>query len=162
STPEMLAGLAPGIPPVSQFARRLAESGCQVVVPTLIDRSARWSGNPGIRMTNEPHREFINRMAFQVGRHIIGYEVQKILGVVDWLVAQGERWPAPIGVIGYGEGGLLAFYSAALDQRVSSVLISGYFQSREELWKEPIYRDVWGLLRQFGDAELAGLVAPRS
>jgi len=39
--------------------------------------------------------------------------------------------------------------------------VSGYFQSRQEVWKEPIYRDVWGLLREFGDAELAGLIAPR-
>ena len=30
-TPEMLAGLAPGIEPAAQFARRLAENGCQVL-----------------------------------------------------------------------------------------------------------------------------------
>ena len=35
-TPEQLAGLTNGIAPVSQFARRLAESGCRVVIPTLI------------------------------------------------------------------------------------------------------------------------------
>src|SRR5689334_20751712 len=33
-TPEMLAGLAPGVPKDAQFARRLAESGCRVLVPT--------------------------------------------------------------------------------------------------------------------------------
>ena len=38
-TPEMLVGLTLGVPPAAQFARRLAESGCQVVIPTLIDRS---------------------------------------------------------------------------------------------------------------------------
>ena len=41
-------------------------------------------------------------------------------------------------------------------------MTSGYFQSRQELWKEPVYRDVWGLLRDFGDAELASLIAPRA
>ena len=30
------------------------------------------------------------------------------------------------------------------------------------MWKEPIYRDIWGLLREFGDAELAGMIAPRA
>src|SRR5262249_15165139 len=39
-TPEMLVGLTPGIPAESQFARRLAESGCRVVVPVLIDRKS--------------------------------------------------------------------------------------------------------------------------
>jgi cephalosporin-C deacetylase-like acetyl esterase len=45
-----------------------------------------------------------------------------------------------IGVAGYGEGGLLALYASALDQRISSTLVSGYFDRREELWSEPIYR----------------------
>jgi hypothetical protein len=40
--------------------------------------------------------------------------------------------------------------------------VSGYFESRQELWKEPIYRDLWGLLREFGDAEVASLIAPRA
>lgn len=160
-TPEMLAGLAPGVDPACQFARRLAENGCQVLVPMLIDRSSRLSGNPAIRMTNIPHREFIYRMAFQMGRHIIGYEVQKVLAAVDCFHSgtAGER--LPIGVIGYGEGGLLAFYAAAIDPRIDATCVSGCFQPRERVWTEPVYRNVWGLLRLFGDAEIAGLVAPR-
>lgn len=160
-TPEMLVGLTDGISQEVQFARRLAEQGCRVVVPTLIDRDDRWSGNPKIgRMTNQPHREFIYRMAFELGRHIIGYEVQKILVLVDWM-SSGENH-SPIGVIGYGEGGLLALYSAAADPRIDATVISGYFQSREEVWKEPIYRNIWALLDEFGDAEIASLIAPRS
>src|SRR5205085_112484 len=69
---------------------------------------------------------------------------------------------APIAVAGYGEGGLIAFYSAALDPRIRVTFVSGYFQAREELWKEPVYRDVWGLLHDFGDAEIASLIAPRA
>ncbi|UCD27793.1 MAG: dienelactone hydrolase family protein [Planctomycetota bacterium] len=163
-SPEMLVGLAEGIQPAAQFARRLAENGCQVLVPVLIDRSDRWSGNPKIRMTNQPHREFIYRMAFEMGRHIIGYEVQKILAAVDWFyrdMEDKENGRQRVGVVGYGEGGLLALYSAALDQRIDAAVVSGYFESRQEVWREPIYRNVWGLLEQFGDAEIASLVAPR-
>src|SRR5688500_18812998 len=43
-TPEMLLGLAPGIATNSQYARRLAESGCEILIPTLIDRRDTWSG----------------------------------------------------------------------------------------------------------------------
>ena len=43
-SPEMLAGLAPGVQPAGQFARRLAENGCQVLVPVLINRQDTWSG----------------------------------------------------------------------------------------------------------------------
>ncbi|MDQ3623474.1 MAG: hypothetical protein M3463_13455, partial [Verrucomicrobiota bacterium] len=37
-TPELLAGLAPGATQRGDFARRLAEAGCQVLVPALLDR----------------------------------------------------------------------------------------------------------------------------
>lgn len=162
-TPEMFSGLAGGLPSVSQLARRLAEAGCRVLVPTLIDRETIWSGNPQIRMSNQTHREFIYRQAYFLGRHLIGYEVQKVLAAVDYFsraTSPGAPLP-PIGVLGYGEGGLLALYSAALDRRIQAVLVSGYFQPREEVWKEPVYRNVWGLLREFGDAEIAALIAPR-
>ena len=162
SQPEAFAGLAPGVEPPAQFARRLAESGCLVLVPALIDRADTWSGSPGIRATNLPHREWLYRMAFEVGRHIIGYEVQKVLAAVDWFESDRSRSSAPVAVAGYGEGGLIALYSAALDKRIQGALVSGYFQSREALWSEPIYRDVWGLLKEFGDAEIAGMIAPRA
>ena len=66
-----------------------------------------------------------------------------------------------IGVAGYSEGGLIAFYAAAVDKRIDAVLVSGYFNSRQRVWDEPIYRNVWGLLSEFGDAEIASLIAPR-
>jgi dienelactone hydrolase len=160
-SPEQLAGLAPGLDPAAQFARRLAQSGCQVLVPVAIDRKDTWSGIPGIRMTNLPHREWIYRMAFEAGRHIIGYEVQQALAAVDWFTHENAARRVPIAVAGNGEGGLVALYSAALDTRIEAALVSGYFQPREEVWKEPVYRDVWGLVREAGDAGIADLVAPR-
>ena len=87
-TPEQVAGLAPGVAAGSQFARRLATNGFRVVVPTLISRGIEFSGNPRIAMTNQPHREWIYRQAYQMGRHVIGYEVQKVLAAVDWIERQ--------------------------------------------------------------------------
>lgn len=159
NTPEQIAGLAPGLPPDAQWARRLAESGARVVVPTMIDRGSRWSGHPEIRMMDYTHREWIYRQAFHMGRHVIGYEVQKVLGAVDWFARHGRG--LPVGVAGNGEGGLVAFYSAAADTRIQAALVSGYFDSRQRVWAEPIYRNVWGLLEEFGDAEIASLIAPR-
>ncbi|WP_286879918.1 hypothetical protein [Proteiniphilum sp. UBA7639] len=158
-SPEMLMGLNPGIPDESLLAPRLANAGCRLIIPLIIDRDDTWSGNPEVVMTNQPHREFIYRRAYQVGRHIIGYEVQKVLAAVDWFKQQAPE--LPVGVAGYGEGGLLAFYSGAADTRIDGVLVSGYFQEREKVWEEPLYRNVWGLLEEFGDAEIAGLIAPR-
>ena len=160
-TPEMFVGLAPGVFPSAQFARRLAENGCEVIVPLIINRDDTFSGIPGMGMTNMTHREWIYRMAFEVGRHIIGFEVQKVLAAVDWFENENMKQKLSIGVMGYGEGGLLALYSAAIDTRIDATMVSGYFQARE-VWKEPIYRDVWGVTREFGDAQIASLVAPRA
>ena len=163
-TPEQLAGIAPGIEPKAQFARRLAAAGCQVVVPTLISRSDEHSGNARVRFTNQPHREWVYRQAFQMGRHIIGYEVLKVQAIINWFAAENSKIPDPpaIGIAGYHEGGLIAFYAAALDQRIQATLVSGYFSERNRVWEEPIYRNVFGLLEQFGDAEIASLISPRS
>ena len=154
-TPEQIAGLAPGVPPGSQYARRLAESGCRVIVPVLIDRTL----EPRMGRARLTSREFIYRPAFELGRHLVGYEVQKALAVVDWLAKEGEQ---RIGIAGWGEGGLLALYAAALDQRFDAACVSGYFEDRSRIWEEPIDRNVFGLLDQFGDAEIASLIAPRA
>jgi len=159
-TPEQILGLAGGIEPDAQFARRLAENGFEVVVPALIDRRKLATEDPHLRRSDQTHREWIYRQAFHMGRHIIGYEVQKVLAAVDGFKAT-EGASGKIGVVGYGEGGLLAFYAAAVDTRIDAALVSGYFNSRQSVWAEPIYRNVWGLLREFGDAELASLILPR-
>jgi dienelactone hydrolase len=158
-TPEQLVGLMPGIAPESQFARRLAESGCRVVVPMLISRKLEKRNNRAL-LTN---REFIYRSAFELGRHIIGYELQKVLALVDWFAkeASGAASAARVGVIGYGEGGMLALYAGALDTRITCTCVSGYFGNRNDIWQQPIDRNVFGLLDEFGDAELAAMILPR-
>lgn len=154
--PEQLVGLSPGVPAESQYARHLAENGFQVLVPVLISRIPLF---PGER-NQQTNREWIYRQAFHMGRHVIGYEVQKVLSAVDWFKQMDGD--AKVGVAGYNEGGLIAFYSAAVDKRIDAALVSGYFESRENVWEEPIYRNVWDLLTEFGDAEIASLIAPRS
>ncbi len=133
-TPEMVAGLALGIKPELQFARRLAENGCDVLVPVLLRE-----GNP---------REGVCREALEAGRHIIGYEVEKVFAAMDFLK---KAYPTvPLAAVGYGEGGLIAFYAAALDTRIEAALVCGYFDSQRP-WE---LRD--------DDAEVAALVAPRA
>lgn len=163
-TPEQMAGIAPGIKPESQYGRLLAAAGCQVVIPALINRSDEFSGSDRVTYTNQTHREWIYRQAFEMGRHIIGYEVRKIEAVLNWFEAENTKIsdPVAIGLIGYHEGGLLALHTAALNPRVQSTLVSGYFNERNQVWSEPIYRNIFGQLNQLGDAELAALIAPRT
>jgi dienelactone hydrolase len=156
-TPEQLVGLMPGVSAESQYARRLAESGCRVLVPTLIDRTF----VPRKGRAKLTSREFLYRPAFELGRHLIGYELQKVLAGVDWFHKEGKG-KTKIGVIGWGEGGMLALYAGALDPRIAAVCVSGYFGPRDTIWQEPIDRNVFGRLTLFGDAQLAAMIGPRA
>ncbi|HUG19914.1 MAG TPA: dienelactone hydrolase family protein [Planctomycetaceae bacterium] len=156
-TPEQLCGLTEGVPAEAQLPRRLVEQGCRVVVPVLISREMSKRNN----RANLSNREYLYRPAFELGRHIIGYELQKILALVDWANAKGDA-EHQIGVAGYGEGGLLAFYASAIDNRIDATYVSGYFGSRETIWQQPLARNVFNLLTEFGDAQVAAMIAPRA
>src|SRR5439155_11389812 len=87
------------------FALTLARHGCRVLVPTLIDRNDTLSANAKLgKVTNLPHREFVHRMAYEMGRTLTGYEVQKVLAGVDWFQSNDRL---PIGVIGWGDGAMI-------------------------------------------------------
>ncbi|MFN7680175.1 MAG: alpha/beta hydrolase family protein, partial [Planctomyces sp.] len=167
-TPEMLCGVSAGAEVSRGVVSRLVAAGCVVVIPALISRDQRFSGNPDVVLTNQSHREYLYRQSFVVGRHVAGYEVQKVLAAVDLLAAwlrselgDGVSGELPIGVGGVGEGGRIALAAAAVDERICSCWVAGYFQQREGLWQEPLDRNVWRMLTEFGDAEQAGMVAPR-
>ena len=105
------------------------------------------------------NREFLHRPAFLMGRTLQGYEIQKVLAVVDWFSRDRD---ARVGVAGWGEGGMLALRASALDPRIDATLDSGDFGPRETLWKEPLERNIFGFLNRFGDKGLARMVAPQS
>ena len=83
------------------------------------------------------------------------------MALINWLTIQLKA-EGRVGVFGYGEGGAIALYTAALDPRIDSVVVSGYFDDRNDVWRQPIDRNVFGLLEQFGDAEVASMIAPRT
>ena len=56
---------------------------------------------------------------------------------------------------------MTALYALATDNRLIGGTVQGYFEPREASWKEPIDRVIYGQLNEFGDAELAALIAPR-
>ena len=158
-TPEQLAGLVQGQEDLGQAAHELALAGCDVIIPTLINRRSDFSGNPALGIkTNQSHREWLYRQTFELGRNVAGYELRKIFSLVEWM--QGRK--LPVGVAGYGEGGRLALFAAALDTRIEATLVSGAFDDLQSTWEGPLDRNAFGLLKEFGGAEIASMVFPRS
>ena len=152
-TPEQLCGYDGAS---SLCALELAARGGVIVVPDVIRRN-REARNGRAKLTDQ---EFLYRSAFALGRHVIGYQVQEISAAFDALLSTYGKKPTLIA--GWGEGGNLALYAAAVDTRILAACVSGHFGPREGIWSEPIHRNVHGLLNHFGDAQLAAMVAPRS
>lgn len=141
----------------------LCRSGIWTVVTHTVsrDKARRQSeyGGPASRLT---HREYLHRAAFEMGRTLAGYEIQSVLSLVDWFASLGKQMaPTWIGVIGYGEGGMISMYSGALDKRISLTGVSGYFSSGIDRWRSPLDRNIFGLFEEFGDAETGILIWPR-
>lgn len=139
----------------ANYAVELAKLGVQVFVPEVIQRTEE-SRNGRVVVSDQ---EFLYRSSFVLGRHPLGYQVQAVQSLIDAISTKQPN--QKIGLAGWGEGGWIALHAAALDDRVSEVLVAGHFQQRDDIWREPIHRNVQGLLLQFGDAELVAMVAPR-
>lgn len=160
-SPEQLLGLAEGLKPNEQIAARLAANGFDLLILEVISREKLVSEDSRTKRADMTYREWIYRQAFHMGRHVIGYDVQRVLGAVDWFASNhsnGKR----IGVVGYGEGGLIAMHAAAIDERIDATLVSGYFDSSDAAWSIPIYRNVWRRSNSLGNAEIASLIKPRA
>lgn len=159
--PEMLAGLSPGVEPGSQWGRIFAENGCRVVVPVLIDRSPAGGADHERGAVPLSRREAVFLAAYPFGRHIIGYEVQKVLALVDLFAARPAEATHPVALAGYGEGGVLALYAGAIDPRIDAVLVSGAIAAPQRMWSEPVYRHVWAQVQLAGGGELLSLMHGR-
>ena len=106
-------------------------------------------------------RQLLHRVGFVVGRTMVGLEVQQVMALRAFLASLEEIDAQRIAVLGVEQGGMTAFYAAAVDEAFAGAVIVDYFQRREDCWKEPVDRMLYGQLRTFGDAEVAALIAPR-
>ncbi|PYV23149.1 MAG: hypothetical protein DMG27_16440 [Acidobacteria bacterium] len=150
-----IAGLTDRLPPSEQYARQLALSGYVVFAPFFTERSP----------FSEPwtdDRDWLFRLAFQVGHHLIGSEVQQVSSAADFLSTLLEVDKTRIGIFGSGQGGLTALYAMALEPRLKAALVADYFNVRDRAYEEPEDRTLWRQLIRFGDAEIASMAAPRA
>ena len=154
--PEHLVGLFVTKAGIATWGAQLAAAGGEVIVTTPVSRHREARKGRAI-MTDQ---EYLYRSAFELGRHVLGYQVNETLAAIDALTYQSKT-DLPVVVISWGEGGWVALHAAAISPAIDAVCISGHFQSRQQIWQEPIHRNLQGLLTKFGDAELVAMIAPR-
>lgn len=111
-----------------------------------------------------PRREFLHRTAFELGRTLVGYEIQTVQSAIDWLQQRAAATQAddPVVILaGWGEGGRTALLTAVIDTRINLTIVAGYFGPRDHLWQEPADHNLFGVYNRFADAELVAAIAPR-
>jgi dienelactone hydrolase len=157
--PEEGAGLGRNTEPAEGLHDLIAR-GATVYVPQSIERL---KDHPYCETTKGKDRRMIlYRLGYVVGRTMPGLDVQDTIAVIDYLAGRPDVDPARVCIGGLGQGGMTAFYAAAVDRRARTALVEHYFGQRERCWAEPVDRRLPGQLLEFGDAEVAALVAPRS
>lgn len=156
--PERALGLAGGSSP--PWLRQFAARGAVVFVLQSIERLA---DHPYCQTTHGKDRRMVlYRLGYPVGRTMPGLDVRDALAALDYLAGRPDVDEARLALLGVGQGGMTALYTAALDRRVAATAVASYFDRRDRCWQEPVDRRLPGQLIEFGDAELAALVAPRT
>jgi dienelactone hydrolase len=155
---EEFAGVMEGARPAAWLKVLLARN-VAVAVPITIERR---DDHPICKQAGgKDRRRVLWRAGFIVGRTMVGLEVQQALALHQYLASRQKVAAKPIAVMGMEQGGMTALYAGALDEHFASVASLDYFAQRENCWQEPVDRVLNGQLNEFGDAEVAALIARR-
>lgn len=133
-----------------------AAAGADVFVPLLLSSSTPPPPAPGGWAKQLSERDWILRMAFPLGRHPIGLEVQKVLALVDWWT---ERHRARlVELAGAGDGAWIAAFAAVLDPRIALVEAGRLGLDPADWRGQPLHRNIFGLARFFGEEDIRALL----
>jgi dienelactone hydrolase len=150
-TPEMTAGLLPWESNYQRMSQRFLARGCAVLAPQLAIWSDRWG--PAIDRAQLQHQ------LLRVGSSPQAVEIALLQDWITWGLGQPSVRGDRCGMCGFSWGGFYALHTAALDERVTTVLSSGYVSDhRFDNVTTGHWRDGE---REFTDAEVAALVCPR-
>ena len=162
-SPEILFGINTNYPDSIRIGKKFAEKGVAVICPILINHKKIWSGHPTVMTNIIDHRRWLFQQGYHIGKPLIGIETAELIACAKALSSDTRILSNSVGIVGRGlDAGVAAFYAGALEKSINAVLLSGYFNNRLDVWKQPIEHHQWGVLKEFGDAEVASLISPRS
>jgi len=124
---------------------------------------------PGTESIKSPYLgpfNLLSMRAFLVGRSIIGMRIDDAIRAVDWLTTQKDIDRNAITIYGNGTLGMVALHAAALDTRISRVVLDKTLTSYRMIVEQPVHRNVSevmipGVLRRYDSGDLLEAVYPR-
>ncbi len=144
-TRESFAGIAAGEDP-RDWLLSLLSRGVAVAIPVTVERSLDHELSQLSWQARMTRRQLLHRVGFVVGRTMVGLEVQQVMALRTFLASLKEIDAKRVAVLGVEQGGMTALYAAAADEGFAGALVIDYFQKREDCWKEPVDRMLYGQL----------------
>jgi dienelactone hydrolase len=146
------------------FAIELVKRGYVVLVPEVIGFGDRRLVED---MEKEPNENSCFRLAtylLMVGKTLAGQRVYELQKGIDFLLTCKEVDATRVGCMGFSGGGQIAAYTAAIDDRIKAVVISGYtntFKNSILSMRHCLDNYLPGILQYAEMPDLIGLIAPR-
>jgi len=148
------------------YAGQLARRGYMVFVPEL--------RGFGLRLEELDHQEgeaqwisscyAVSVNALLLGKTLLGLRVYDIMRLIDYIGTRPEPLPDTLGCVGLSGGGMLTLFTAALDQRITCAVVSGYFNTfRHSIMavRHCLCNFVPGIVQIAEMVDIAGVIAPR-
>lgn len=148
------------------YAGQLARRGYMVFVPEM--------RGFGERMEAPEHREgeaqwtsscyAVGVNALLLGKTLLGLRIYDVMRLVDYIRSLPGDLTDTLGCVGLSGGGMVTLFTTALDARITSAVVSGYFNSfRSSIMamRHCLCNFVPGIVRSAEMVDIAGLVAPR-
>lgn len=146
------------------FALELVKRGLLVIVPEQSGFGERRTKEDIERGSEQSSCKLLSLWALMMGTTTIGRRVCDAMRVVDYLFTRDDVDHSRIGMMGISGGGTTTLFTAALDDRIRVVVISGYlntFRSSILAMDHCIDNYVPGILRYGEMYDVAALIAPR-
>lgn len=150
------------------FVKQALEDGFIVVCPDERGSGERREfpeqGEEPEKMRANSHRELL-QLGINFGRSVIGMAVWDLMRLADWLLALPETTETLVSA-GMSGGGQQVLWFAALDERVTAAITSGYFYGVKESLLELPHNCACNFVPHFFETadmgELGALIAPRA
>lgn len=155
------ASIQPGYQ--KNFAVELVRRGFIVIVPELLgfgDR--RQKAEFEQQAVHSCHS--VSTFLLQMGHTMSGHRVYETMRAIDCLQERPDVDPNRIGIMGISGGGLVASFTAALDDRVRAAVVSGYVNTFKDSIlsiHHCIDNYIPGLNRHAEMPDIVSLIAPR-
>ncbi|MEK3756810.1 alpha/beta hydrolase family protein [Paenibacillus sp. FSL P4-0338] len=147
------------------FAVSLVKQGFVVAAPEVLGFGDRRLAED--LASGEPGRNSCFRLSsalLMAGQTMAGCRIYETMRTLDYLQERKEVDGERIGIMGISGGGLVAGFTAALDERINSAVVSGYantFQASILTRHHCLDNYIPGILLEAEMPDLLGLIAPR-